>query len=262
MGYLIRRVAEMAAGASNFTFNNKPAPALSVVLRSTPGQAVAGLLNSVLRVAAATTSGSSVVTSATGTAKPANNVAPALSSALATQGSTVSIPAADVVQVVYSLVHTIGSNAAVSTQVTGAAWTNTTNAQGLPNGTLSSHPGNALSAQDATLTFNFPDFVGKSELTITQVLVRFHYSQTTTVAANGNLQLKHGAAGTVLATDTGDADFIAAGRQFDLTASYPTFASLDAFQAAVRHESAMTELHVGNVDAVVLEVRATRTDIL
>lgn len=175
-------------------------------------------------------------------------------------------PAAEIVQVTYDLVGGYGASSAVATAVTGTNWQNPNNATGTANGTLASHAG-TISAQDAYLVFAWPAMAaGKETLTITKVELLWYYSQTGTVLNNGNLRLYFGtstnSAQNIVATITADSSTLGNPRITDITNQVNTWAGIADLRARVRHTQAAGETPTANVDAVVLRVTATATDIL
>lgn len=174
-------------------------------------------------------------------------------------------PAFDLVRATYDLTHLSGSNAATNT---GAhAWTNPANAQGVNNGTMATAAGDLTASRNYVLTLNYADFRSKDDLVITAARLRFYARQDGTSLNNGNLIYKWSTAstGTVTAlTIAANADHTVTPYVVDLfAAGVTTWADLDTLAASVSLVlPSATNLVNASVDAVTLEVIASRTDNL
>lgn len=182
---------------------------------------------------------------------------------------TPQIPAFNIVQVTYSLTKRTGGNAVTETAVGGRTdWASDANAisgtNGIHDGSNATFAGNLLGARGGQLELSYPNSVGKSELTITSAKLYFYGSVSGTLLNNADVQLKYdiGAGFVTLETITGDADFSATPKVHDITASLNTWAKFDALRAAVSASSAAAETWSATLDAVEIEILASRTDSL
>jgi len=268
---VVKRVTNVTAAASA-SWLARLLPGLSfvpsvtgTVAKPTVAPGVA-LTQAPARMTSALSVGRSLAASVSGTVRPTVQGGPQLGARLDAKPAVTLQRGLELVHTKIDLTGTYGAASAVNTTVSGAAWTNPTNAQGAKNGTLSSHAGSATSAQDAHLTFTPPAVTGKDALTLTKVEAWFWISQTGTTLANGNLRLWTGTAANPEAvlhlTTTGNIDNLTTPLVYDITSRFSTWASLSDFRARVRHTSTLGQTHTGNVDAVELVVTATRTDLL
>jgi hypothetical protein len=179
-------------------------------------------------------------------------------------------PGINIQQVTYNLVHRSGGT--VATQEGGCTgrtdWANPTNAQGRASSSaVATLAGDVAGARDGILVFNYANFANKSELTITQVRLIFYCAQSGTTLSNGSHSHRYrigGGAWVVLEGFVDDHSSVAEpGLAYDITAAITGWSDLDNLEAGVRQccdlgEAALT----GTVNAVELEVTATRTDTL
>jgi hypothetical protein len=169
----------------------------------------------------------------------------------------------------YDLVHRSGGNA--SSEENGCTgrqdWTDVAQAEGLADGLTATMQGNALGARDGILVLNYANFTNKSELVISQVLLRFICGQSGTVLNNGNHDhrwRKNGGAWTVLQIYTGNhqADE-SVGEIYDITASITGWSDLDGLETGVRQCMDIGEnFIIANVDAVEVDITAAKVDTL
>lgn len=139
-------------------------------------------------------------------------------------------------------------------------WTNLVNAVGAADGNVASFAANALGARGGELRLNFQNYLSKTELTITRVIVRYYVSVAGTTLNNATVRLSLFIPGSVytLATITGDN---ATPRFFDITSIIDgDWSNLDAAQIGVTATSAVGQLWTATVDAATLEVEATRLE--
>lgn len=213
------------------------------------------------------TDGVSLVTSASGTVKPAQTPGLSLLSLFSATDTAKATPGFELVQTKVDLAGTYGATTATNTTVSGNAWTSTANAQGVHNGTMSTHNG-TIGAQHAYLTFAFPTFPNKSALTITSAKLRFYARQAGTVGGNGGLRFTWGTAANpdlnTVADNTGNVDYTSTPFEVDLLAAgITTFALLETVVARIRGTiPAAAATVTQDCDAVELVVAATRTDLL
>lgn len=178
-------------------------------------------------------------------------------------------PAPNIVQVTYSLVHRSGGSG-VPTQEAGCTgrtdWTDAGNGAGLHDGSTDSLSGSVTGARDGIYVLGYADFANKTDLTITQVRLIFYTEQAGTALNNGDHDRrwrKNAGAWTVLETFTGDQNDRTNGEAYDITGSITGWSDLDSIEAGVRQCCDLGEnLIVGRIDAVELEVTATKTDTL
>lgn len=169
-------------------------------------------------------------------------------------------PAAEIVRVVYSLNHRSGVQ---SQSVSGDAWTNPSNVLGIHNGTVASISASLTAAKSSVFTLPFADFVNKTDLTITTVRLHYYCSQTGTVLNNAATRLRYDFGGTDIELEilTGDVSSLTTPRTFDITASVGgSWTQLNALRGIISFQSATAESYTFNLDAIELEVIATRTD--
>jgi len=171
----------------------------------------------------------------------------------------------EIVRTTFDLIGRYGAATVTNTTVAGAAWVNPVNAQGQADGVLSTHGSNALAAQDAYLDFTPPAVTGKDALTLTKVEVRFWVFQGGTALSNGSLRLTTGTSANPAEVEhlhaTGNIDFLTVPFTVDVTARFPTFASLSGLRARVRHLTPIASTITGSADAVELVITANRTDL-
>lgn len=176
------------------------------------------------------------------------------------------VPSVDIVQVVYNLSHRSGSNAA--TEANGPCarqdFDTPANAQGLHNATVCACPGNALAARCGRLNMAYADFVGKSELTISQVQLHYYTNVTRLLSASMTLGYNIGAGDVTLEVVSATANNLTAPRTHDITAAIGgDWSKLNALVSHVIADLAALALNdTVQVDAVELEVTASRTDSL
>lgn len=152
------------------------------------------------------------------------------------------------------------------------AWTNPANAQGLEGvaGNATSADTSAIATWTSALTLSaYPDPDATfSSWTITSVKI-VEYAQYTagTLPAAGSwvLEYRITAGGAFTALESLNASFnsLAAPKTFDVTNTKPgggawTWADINAFNAQVRYNSALAETSSAAVDAIVLEVVASK----
>lgn len=155
-----------------------------------------------------------------------------------------------------------GSNAATEEAYLGRTDFDTpANAQAKNNGTLCSCPSNSLGARSGKLRLNYPDPVNKSELNITSVKLYFYISVTkptlTAVTAIGGYNI--GSGDVVLQTWIATMNGLTNPVVFDLTSVVTSWALIAAFNSYVTAEHPAGLLGNVRVDAIELEVIASRT---
>lgn len=267
------RAARGAAAAVgiNFRHTQKPAIRLSTVLTAVVQQFRAGVR---IGVSPATLIGAvqkpalRLVASITGVAvlpvlKPALRVT---SLASGTPTKALSKPAINILQIKYDLTHRSG--AAAATNIGTFAWTTPANAQGLHDAAAATMAGDVAAARDGAVRLDYADFVNKTELVISSVLLHFYVQSSGTVANNGDLRLAYRAdgtftyGGTVLETITGNVNNFSAPRTFDITAAIGgSWSKLNDLTAFVRGLTDVGEnLIAYSANAVELEVVASKTD--
>ena len=175
-----------------------------------------------------------------------------------------------ITRIQYDLVHRSGGNA--SSEENGCTgrqdWTDIANAEGRADGlTFATMQGNALGARDGILVLNYANFANKSELVISQVLLRFICGQGGTVLNNGNHDhrwRKNGGAWTVLQIFTGNHDSPGTdGVVYAITASITGWSDLDGLETGVRQCMDLGENFItAYVDAVEVDITAAKVDTL
>jgi hypothetical protein len=262
---IIKKVITSGFASATTVVQLRPAPSLAAVVTGTPAVApispAVGITPTPVAAVVPVTPAEGLTSSVEGSVSAPIAPAPALSSVLALQPAPIS---EGVQQTVFiTLNGTYGAESATNTTEAGSAWSNTGNAVGAHNGTLASHPGNALSAQTARLAFQFPSFPNKTGLTITAVKLRFYARQAGTVLGNGGLQFYRGTAAvpnqTLIVTETGNVDYLTTPYEVDLFAlGITTWAQLDDLAATIRGNlAAGAALVTQDADAVELLVTAT-----
>lgn len=97
------------------------------------------------------------------------------------------VPAYNVLETKVVLTRTMSITTVTQTNVPGLArtdWTNPTNAQGAPNGTLAAINGNGLAVRNGRLVLTYPATTGKTTMTIDKVELWLYYQ---TIGAIGNI---------------------------------------------------------------------------
>lgn len=140
-------------------------------------------------------------------------------------------------------------------------WTNIANAEGAADGSVASFAANALGVRGGQLRLIFQNYLSKTELTITDVRVNLFISVAGTTLNNANVRvllILPSVGNYTLATITGD---ISGSRSWDVTSIIGgDWGKLDEAQIAVTASSAVGQLWTSTVDAVTLEVEATRLE--
>lgn len=216
-----------------------------------------------------------ITTSASGSAALID-VKPAQAVSLVTSGSNdkpQSLPAGKITRVQYNLTRLVGGNAVALTTTNTQGWASEANAisgtNGLNDGSSAVFTGNALATRNGTITLNYPDSATKLDLVISSVILRFYMSTAGTVLNNADVQLKYniGAGLVALETITGDVASLTTPRSFDITSAViaggvqaTIWGRIDALLAQVTCDAALAETWTCNLDAIVVEIIAARTD--
>lgn len=201
-----------------------------------------------------------------GTVKGVVEPAPDLETVLSGRSSA-SLPATNVVQVVYVLAGDYGSNAVGEDAINSRTdWANDANAVGKRNGTVAQIVSNALGARSGRLKLFYADFPDKADLVITGVFLDFYVSQAGTVLNNGNMILKWSRDVNLVTLQTivGDIEAKTTPLTFDITAATTwDWTKLNFMQAYVEvaFPAAVTTI-TGQLDAVQLRVTAEKVDSL
>ena len=251
-------------GSVNFATSATQGQAVTGVLKAltavTPGL-TANALGLAGKATPAHTTGASVVTSATGTSKPSTTPGIGVGVVLV-PSRTAATSGAELVRLKYDLTRTNGSNAATST---GAQpFPNPVNSQGLRDTVTSNAVGSATAAQSFTMRLAYPAPSGKDDLTITAVRLDFYLNHSSTLANTRRTLRATWTGGTYTSGAVGVAlDALTVPITVNLFAlgvtTWAQVASLVSFVDLVTDAAA---INVGlNLDAVVLVVTATRTDL-
>lgn len=172
-------------------------------------------------------------------------------------------PAFDLVQASYSLVRRVGGD--VAANVTGA-WTNLANAQDRADAASATSAG-AVTAGSRKLRLDYPNQVGKGDLTITAVRLHLFGAVTgdpTSLLSTTVVSFNAGAGEQTLETILGEFANLGTPRTYDLFAlGVDSWAEIDALQTFLSHAFGTASATVScAVDAIEVEVVASRTDAL
>lgn len=261
-------VIQQAGGAA---VNWRPAAAIGVAIQTflrwlgstSAGVAIQQAPTAAFMPAAA---GLSLSQAVSGTATRSATAGVALST-LGDLGKFVASMGGRIVQATYGLVRTKGAATAVNTrQSSSIDWVNPNNATAEHNGTSATLTATAIAAADARLDFTQTASLNKTGLAITAVKLRFYYSITlgSLQTVNSVLSYAIGAGGyTVLATDVGAVDYLAAGREFDITAAINgNWASIDTLKPRLSTTLGSNAVSgSANADAVEVIVTANATQV-
>jgi hypothetical protein len=177
-------------------------------------------------------------------------------------------PAFKLTQVSYNLTRTVGGNLATLTTQNTQGWTNPNNAISGTNGRIDSvnatFTGNVLAARNGTILLDYANLVNKTELIISSVKLRFYFQTAGTVLNNADVQLKwnKGGADISLATITGDTNASVTPNEYDITSQIASWSDLDNLQTKVLCDSAVSENWTCKLDAIEVEIIASKIDIL
>ena len=162
----------------------------------------------------------------------------------------------------FDLVGRYGANAVAETAVAGRTdWTNDANATGVRNGSSAGFAGDALGARGGQLELDYADPVGKDSLVISSARLLFYVQVAGTLLDNADVQLRYaigGGAFVTAATITGDVNALTVPRVVDLTALATSWPLVASVRAAVRADAGLGETWTAALDAVELEVIASR----
>lgn len=259
-------VTEIVGGTANWLPAQTPGIAVSTVATLPTPEVNAGVAVSEASKTAriAQTPGLSVsLLGATGAASATQT--PALAQSTVIQDhKTSQTPAMDLVQVTYGLTRRVGSNAAANLGPDNV--TNPNNANGIHDGTNATTAGNLTAARDFNLELSYANAVGKSELAITAASLSLYMSvsgDATGLQSTVTVSYDIGAGYVVLETITGNFTNISTPRIYSLTGILDTWTEHDALKVKVRHQTIIAAtLVAGTLDAVELEVSASKTDAL
>lgn len=256
----------VAAAAGFIASVVKPGISQTTVVSTTPSEIKPGIAMDASRVGAQVAENVGVATSLLGAvgdvAKPAMNAA-IQQTTVADLARPQETPAFEIVQIKYDLNRRVGGNSVTETAVGGRTdWINDANMPGLHNGAVASITGNATGARGGQLELSYADSVNKGDLTITSAKLHFYVSLTGSALNNADFRLKYdiGAGFVTLETITGNIDNMTTPRTYDLTGILTTWTQYDSLRAACYADAAIAELWTANVDAVEVEIVATRTD--
>jgi hypothetical protein len=178
-------------------------------------------------------------------------------------------PAFKLTQVSYNLIRTVGGNLATLTTPNTQGWTNPNNAisgtNGRRDGVNATFTGNVLAARNGTISLDYANLVKKSELTISSVKLRFYYQTAGTVLNNGDTRLYFTLDGinfNILAQIAGDKNVSVVPDEFNITSSISSWNDLDNIVCGVICVSAVAETWTCNLDAIEVEIIASKIDIL
>jgi cytochrome c5 len=220
-------------------------------------------MSSVIQAVMLNVSGVSLSTQNSGQSKPAVSTG-IINTARCIASAASQSPGFEIVRAVYNLTHLSGSNGA--SNIGTNDWATPANAQGINNATVATAAGDTLAVRAYKLSLAYADFANKSDLTITSAKLRYYIKQTGTALNNGGLSLKWQSTGALITvtTITDDQDLLTVPYLVDLfAAGVTTWAQLDALIARVDLDLPIaTALVNASVDAVTLEVVASRTDTL
>lgn len=175
-------------------------------------------------------------------------------------------PAGRVTQITYSLTHRKGATGVTEEAVGGRTdFTNDANAIGSRNGTMATMAGSALGSRGGRLALSYQAFTNKTPLTITSVKLIYYFRITGAIAAEADVQLWYsldgGATKPVAATFTQNTDGINNPWVQDITAAVGgDWSKLDQLRAYVHAAAGLGDTWVCDVDAVEVEIVASRTD--
>lgn len=263
---VIGGASSVVTGAAEWLASVKPGLSTTTTVQSTPDKPLlttgvsVRATDAVMKLPQAP---AIAISSSVASALGAPQVSPGLATSVVEQVTLLSeLPAFEIVQVKDDLTHRSGSNS-TATSGTGA-WSPLANGQGIHDGALASHAGNLTAAHDTYMSFAFADFSNKDALTIVSVRLHFYVRQSGTTLNNGDLRLYRGDASSIsvaqLEQITGDINSLTTPRTFDVTANYPTWASLNDLRASARHLTGAGEAAItADIDAVELEIVATMT---
>jgi hypothetical protein len=177
-------------------------------------------------------------------------------------------PAFKLTQVSYNLTRTVGGNLATLSTTNTQGWTNPNNAISGTNGRRdavnSTFAGNLLATRNGTILLDYDNLVNKSELIISSVKLRFYFQTAGTVLNNADVQLKwnKGGGDISLATITGNLNASVTPNEYDITSEILSWSDLDNLRTKVLCDSTVGETWTCNLDAIEVEIIASKIDIL
>lgn len=203
---------------------------------------------------------------------PAGNLSNLVSGS---NGKPVALPATRINRVLYSLSRRVGGNLTTLTTTNTQGWTNPNNAisgtDALRDGSSATFTGNALATRNGTLQLDYANSVNKTELVITLCRLHFYISVAGTTLNNADVQLKYniGNGLVTLQTITGDVSNLTTPLTFDITSLVTAggvqatiWGRIDALITQVVADSAIAEAYTVNLDAIEVEIVASKTDTL
>ncbi|MBI3990957.1 MAG: hypothetical protein HY350_02295 [Candidatus Omnitrophica bacterium] len=177
----------------------------------------------------------------------------------------------NLLQIKYDLTHTSGSNSVSQVAEGGRTdWTSITNAQGLPNGTLTNVQSalDPLNTRGGRLNFAYANFPNKGPLNITSVKLYYYYRKIATLALGGYMRLywNKGAGDTLVAEHSFSLietiDKLTTPLEVDITASISNWTDLDNLGASIAVSMSSGVGNSADADAIKLIVLGTITDLL